>query len=498
MSRSSRRAAAPVAALAAAVLVAGLSSAAGMPSQAAPDDPAPAAPTAPATTPPAPAPVAVALPVLPPAPPPVPFDPGDPGTWENGPLAAQLVFSCVHAGNLGVAAQHAAAGLGGVVVMGRPTDAAGLTAALAGVTAAAPHGIAPMLASDEEGGKVQRLQALLGPLPSASVMGTWPDERIQQTAHDYAVRMRGLGVQMALSPVADLSAPGGYIADTERAFSADPGRAAGAASAWARGLRTGGVVPAVKHWPGHGSAGDSHDTAPTVPPLDVLAGRDLLPFDAVMGVGGGVVMVGHLRSAGLTEPGLPATLSPNAMRVLRERAGPAAVVLTDSVSMAASSSSVGLTPPQAALRALQAGADWAMSCVDPLGAVATVHAALDRAELPRAAAVASVRRILALKQQTGLLRVPLTSAPPTGALETAELVGSLLRLGGQAHDADAAAPPPVWVRVDGEVVYRTSADAGSRFALDVPVVGPAQVCVEARGSDRERATALGCVDVPAG
>ncbi|HWH27919.1 MAG TPA: glycoside hydrolase family 3 N-terminal domain-containing protein, partial [Mycobacteriales bacterium] len=406
--------------------------------------------------------------------------------------------SCVQAADLPTAAAHASAGVGGVVVMGRPTDAAGLTASLTAVRRSGPHGIAPMIASDEEGGRVQRLQALLGPLPSAAVMGTWPDARIEQTAHAYGARMRALGVQMALSPVADLAAPGGYVAATGRGFSADPHRAAGAAAAWARGLLRAGVVPAVKHWPGHGGAGDSHDSAPTVPPVDVLAGRDLLPFDAVLRTGAGVVMVGHLRSPHLTEPGLPATLSPNAMRVLRQRAGPGAVVLTDSVSMAASSSAVGLTPPQAALRALQAGADWAMSCVDPLGAVATVHAALDQGRYPRAAAVASARRVLAVKQRTGLLRAPLTGLPPTGALEAAELVGGVLRLGGRADDPDAAAPPPVWVRVDGAVTYRLTADADARFAVEVPVAGPAQVCVEARGAAGERATALGCVAVPAG
>ena len=53
----------------------------------------------------------------------------------------------------------------------------------AAVKAGASHGIAPLLASDEEGGKVQRLKRVLGDLPSAAEMGTWPDARIEQTAH---------------------------------------------------------------------------------------------------------------------------------------------------------------------------------------------------------------------------------------------------------------------------------------------------------------------------
>lgn len=496
MSPSPRRVAVPLAVLSAAVLVAGISSAAALPG-----DPTPVAapsprsptPTPPATTPPAPA--VVALAVEPAVPAPAAYDPGDPATWSSRQLAAQLVFSCVQMSDLQTATAHAAAGLGGVVLMGRPTDGAALTAGLASVKQAAPHGIMPMLASDEEGGLVQRLKDVLGPIPSAAVMGTWPDARIEQTARDYGVRMRGLGVQMALSPVADLAEPGGYIAATQRGFSADPHRTSGAASAWARGLRSAGVVPAVKHWPGHGYAGDSHDSAPTVPPLSVLAGRDLLPFDAVARTGAAVVMVGHLRSEGLTEPGVPATLSPNALRVLRARSGPSTVILTDSVSMAASSSAVGLTPPQAAVRSLQAGADWAMSCVDAIGAVGAVQQALDGGQLQRAALVASARRVLAVKQQAGLLRVPLAGLSPTGAVETAEVAGTVLRLDGSVADHDSTSPVPVDVRVDGAVVNTGLSDRG-RFSLEVAVAGPARVCVEARGSGGDRAAPLGCVAVP--
>jgi beta-N-acetylhexosaminidase len=479
---------ASIAALATAVFLAGIAAAAVVPG-------AERQPVAtPSTSPtPSPEPVVVPLAVRPPEPAPPPgHHPGDPATWSSRQLAAQLVFSCVQSNDLGTAVAQAQSGIGGIVVMGRPTDGAALTGALDAVRTAAADGISPMVASDEEGGRVQRLKGLLGPLPSAAEMGAWSDEQIEQTAHSYGAGMRGLGVQMALSPVADLAIPGFHPADTGRAFSADPHRVAGAAVAWSRGLERAGVLSAVKHWPGHGQAVDSHYAAPSVPPLAALEGRDLLPFDAVLGAGADVVMVGHLRSDGLTEPGLPATLSPNALRVLRERAGPATVLLTDSVSMGASSSEIGLLPADAALRSLQAGADWAMSCVDPFAAVDAVQAALDAGHLAREGAVASARRILAVKQPLGLLAVPPVTAAPTGALLSADLSEGVVTLSGQATDPDTPEPPVVQVLVGGAVVAEVPAEGGA-FTAALPVQPGAEACVVALNTGAGPSTPLGCV-----
>lgn len=493
----------PLAALAGAVLVAGVAVAGSLNAAAQPTPPGDAAPRPSATEPDvpsaAPTPVAVSLAVRRAPKAPAAHDPGNPATWSTRQIAAQLVFSCVQSGSLGTAVEHGQAGLGGIVVMGRPTDRAALVDGLARARKAAPHGIAPLLASDEEGGRVQRLKGLLGPLPPAAVMGRWPDARIQSTAQAYGAGMRGLGIQLALSPVADLGVPGGYLAGDGRAFSADPKRVAGASVAWSRGLQASGVLSAVKHWPGHGHAADSHAAAPTAPALAKLEGRDLVPFDAVMKSGASVVMVGHLRSAGLTEPGLPATLSPNAMRVLRERAGPGMVLLTDSVSMAASSSAVGLTPPEAAVRALQAGADWAMSCVNPLGAVNSIQAALDKGTLPRSRAEASVRRILSVKQRLGLLKVPLSGTAPSGSLDAAKLAGNVVKLAGRAADADTpAAPPPVRVTVDGIPVAEVLPNAGTHvFHAAITALGGSEVCAVALDTGRGKPTPLGCVTVPA-
>jgi len=328
----------------------------------------------------------------------------DPAEWGNRRLAAQLTFSCVDMSDLATARRHAVAGIGGITLLGsRPP--ADLRRQLAEVREALPTRVLPFVASDEEGGTVQRLRAAIYPLPSARTMGSWRAARVRRTAHDYARRMRRLGVRMNLAPVADLAIPGFYMDDLRRAFSADPAAVRRRARAWRLGMRDAGVVTVVKHWPGHGQARNSHSGPARIPPLDVLERRDLLPFDAELADGAPVVMVGHLHSKGLTRDAVPASLSARALRYLRRSAGPDTVVVTDSLTMAAASSALGISPARAAVRALRAGADWAMVCDGaPLRAVALIRHAIDTGALPRAKAVASARRILALKARSGLVR----------------------------------------------------------------------------------------------
>ena len=86
-------------------------------------------------------------------------------------------------------------------------------------------------------------------------MGGWSPERVRRTARAYGTRLRGLGVQLDLAPVADLTVPGSYMTSLHRTFSADPRRVARQAHAWRLGLDDARVASALKHWPGHGHAG---------------------------------------------------------------------------------------------------------------------------------------------------------------------------------------------------------------------------------------------------
>ncbi len=141
--------------------------------------------------------------------------------------------------------------------------------------------------------------------------------------------MRALGITVDYAPVVDVSSEpdDGPIGD--RSFSDDPDVVIAAAGAFAAGLRDAGVLPTLKHFPGHGRAsGDSHDGLVTTPPIDEMA-DDLAPFRALIDEGEVAVMMGHLAVPGLTD-GEAASLSPAAIQgLLREDLGFGGLVVTD-------------------------------------------------------------------------------------------------------------------------------------------------------------------------
>jgi beta-N-acetylhexosaminidase len=302
------------------------------------------------------------------------------------------------------AIRHAVAkGIGGVVLFGPSSP--GLAQTLGRAMASAPTGNPPLIASDEEGGQVQRLASLIYPLPSAEAMGRWSPAKITTTARSYALRMKALGVSVALGPDTDVAVPGYFIAATHRSFSADPRQVGVDVNAWDKGLESAGVLGVVKHWPGHGQASDTHVGSSIVPPWPTLQRRDLIPFETAFAHHAAAVIVGHLRVPGLTEGPLPASQSPTALRTLRTQAGGSVLILTDDLSMAAASKTLGITPAQAAVRSLVAGADIAMVCWDPVDPVTTAVAqALDDGRLPRTQAVASARRVLRAKMHVTAAR----------------------------------------------------------------------------------------------
>lgn len=391
---------------------------------------------------------------------------GDPSRWTDRQLAVQLVLAGYDMSRSDDALPWVRNGLGGVVLFGAPPS--DLAARLARLRAAG--NVVPLVASDEEGGRVQRLRSVLGALPSAESMGaTRSPAQVRALAASYGGKMARLGVDMDLAPVADLGIRGWYIEQTDRAFSADPAAVGAYAGAWQAGMRSARVAPVVKHWPGHGQAQDTHDRPATTPHLSTLERRDLLPFDDLLRAGVPAVMVGHLQVPGLTEQGLPATLSPNAYRYLRERAGPGRLLMTDSLSMGAIRIGMGLTPAQAAVRALAAGADVVL--VDPgpgpAAIVDAVGSAISRGSYPRAAAVASVRRVLAVKRTTNA-PLPMTSLAPAQGTTRASLTPTLSgiardRVGGTitAHFSVRTAGSRTWNIANGGQVQVTSGSRAS-------------------------------------
>ncbi len=225
--------------------------------------------------------------------------------------------------------------------------------------------VPPMVTIDEEGGRVSRVKDLLGPDPSArETAQTMTVDETYQMALERGRGLADLGVTVDYAPVVDVSDQPDDSVIGDRSYSADPGEVIEYAGAYAQGLRDAGIMPVIKHFPGHGSgSGDSHTGAVTTPPLDQLLQSDLIPFAALSTTGVGV-MAGHLDVPGLTIPGEPASISPAAMTLLRDGVGYGAApftgpIFTDDLSgMAAITDRLGIVAAVEA--ALVAGADVAL------------------------------------------------------------------------------------------------------------------------------------------
>ena len=245
---------------------------------------------------------------------------------------------------------------------------------------AAKAGPLPLAVSvDEEGGRVERLSSLIGSQPSARVLAqTHTPDEVYQIALTRGQAMRNLGITIDFAPVVDVTADADDTVIGDRSFGADPAVVTEFAGAYARGLRDAGLLPVLKHFPGHGhGSGDSHTGGVVTPPLADLQAQDLVPYRTLTTQGPVAVMVGHLQVPGLTGND-PASLSPAAYNLLRSGGygGPGfgGLVFTDDLSsMAAISDRYGVAA--AVLKALQAGTDVALWVT-----TTEVPAVLDRLE----------------------------------------------------------------------------------------------------------------------
>jgi beta-N-acetylhexosaminidase len=249
---------------------------------------------------------------------------------------------------------------------------------------------APVLA-DQEGGRAQRF----GPphwrrYPPGRAYGRIRDplERreiarlgARLMAHDLAA----LGVNVDCLPVLDVPDPGGHEVIGDRAYADTPQEVAVLGRAAAEGLIAGGVLPVVKHIPGHGRAqADSHLELPVVDaPLDELAARDFVPFGALSDMP--MAMTAHVIYAAV-DPRRPATCSKRVLRdVVRGAIGFDGLLMTDDLSMHALAGDFR----ERARAALAAGCDVVLHCNGDAGemqAVAAGAKGLSGAAARRAAA----------------------------------------------------------------------------------------------------------------
>jgi beta-N-acetylhexosaminidase len=189
-----------------------------------------------------------------------------------------------------------------------------------------------------------------------------------------AAELSALGINVDCLPVADLRHAGGHDIIGDRAYGDDPATVAVLAGAAAEGLTAGGVLPVIKHIPGHGRArADSHEALPVVETsLAELDRTDFEPFRRLAALPMG--MTAHVVYASI-DPDRPATVSPVVIgEIVRKRIGFDGLLMTDDLSMKALEGSLGAR----AQSAFAAGCDVALHCNGRLQEMRDVAAASPR------------------------------------------------------------------------------------------------------------------------
>lgn len=266
----------------------------------------------------------------------------------------------------------------GFILFARNVEAPRQLARLTAELRAAVGRDAPVLI-DQEGGRVARLR---GPawrewLPALDECRRLPDlaGRVAAMRLRYrliAAELRAVGIDVDCAPVLDVARAETHAIIRNRAYGDDPAEVAAIGRAVAEGLLAGGVLPVMKHVPGHGRATlDSHLGLPRVEAEAAELTADFAPFRALADLP--MAMTAHLVFTAL-DGTAPATQSPTMVRLVREEIGFDGLLMTDDLSMKALSGDFGAR----AARSLAAGCDVILHCNGDRDEMAAVVAATPR------------------------------------------------------------------------------------------------------------------------
>jgi beta-N-acetylhexosaminidase len=300
--------------------------------------------------------------------------------------------------------------IGGVILFGRNIESPGqvgrLTEKLQGLKAG-PAGVGMLIATDQEGGRVNRLPGDEGRFPSAEALARDNNtDTVKDAAEKMAVQLKGMGINLNFAPVLDINSNPDNPVIGDRAFGSDPQTVSRMGMAFIQGTLDGGVVPAAKHFPGHGDTlVDSHTDLPVVSYSPKrLEGFELVPFSKAVKNGVPAIMSAHILIREIDSE-YPATLSPAVINgILREKMGFDGVVVSDDLDMGAIT---GLySHGEAAVRAINSGIDILLIGHGREGmaeALEAVQAAAKSGDIAPDTIDRAVMRILTLKEKFGLV-----------------------------------------------------------------------------------------------
>ncbi len=242
--------------------------------------------------------------------------------------------------------------------------------------------------------------------PPTMAFGAAGGERL---AYEYgrvtAREARAVGVHWIFAPVLDVNSNPENPVINVRSFGEDAEAVGRLGAAFVRGVRAGGALSTAKHFPGHGDTRlDSHVALPVIPAdRERLDRIELAPFRMAIAAGVDAVMTAHVAVPGVVGDERPATMAPELMTdLLRRDMGFDGILFTDALRMGAVQAGYGAG--EAAVQALEAGADVLLAPDGIAATVAAVREAVRSGRLDRARIDRSVGRLLEAKARLGLHR----------------------------------------------------------------------------------------------
>nr|WP_245602124.1 beta-N-acetylhexosaminidase [Peribacillus kribbensis] len=306
--------------------------------------------------------------------------------------------------------------LGGVILFRENVVTTEQTAKLVHAYQEASEKYGLLMAIDQEGGIVTRLQSGTD-MPGNMALGAARSEELTRKAGlVIGEELKALGINMNLAPVLDTNNNPDNPVIGVRSFGENPALVAAMGKAYVKGIQESGIAATGKHFPGHGdTAVDSHLGLPEVPyDLERLKKVELYPFQQAMDAGIDAIMTAHVTFPKIdstkaiskkdgTEISIPATLSEKVLTgLMREDMGFKGVIITDAMNMQAISDHFG--PVDAAIRAVKAGTDIVLMPVGLKEVAEGLYKAVRSGEIPEKRIEKSVERLLTLKINRGIIQ----------------------------------------------------------------------------------------------
>lgn len=270
-----------------------------------------------------------------------------------------------------------------------------------------PSRINMFIGTDQEGGRVNRLPAESGYFPSARNMANSSNpDTVKDFAKQMAVALREIGINMNFAPILDINSNPENPVIGDRSFGDNPEIVRTMGMAFIQGTLDEGIIPVVKHFPGHGdTAVDSHTDLPVIRhSVDRLRQFELVPFQEAISREVPAVMTAHILLPQLDEH-LPATLSSTIVNgLLREELQFDGVVVSDDLDMGAITRLY--SPEQASVKALKAGVDILLICHNKENMLKAFNALIDAVNnggITMEEVDKALMRVLNLKKQFGLI-----------------------------------------------------------------------------------------------